>query len=80
MPLDIWGGLVTFEWVTTALVGIVVDRGARGIESGSLEESSDEDSASRGRAEREEPLGIQWESIYTTPRARPPATTGTTQV
>ena len=43
---------MTFEWVTTALVGIVVDRGARGIESGSSEESSDEDSASRGRAER----------------------------
>ena len=31
---------------------MVVDRGARGIESGSSEVSSDEDSASGGRAER----------------------------
>ena len=52
MLSDIWGGRVTFEWVMTALVGIVVDRGVRGIESGSSEESSDEDSASGGRAER----------------------------
>ena len=45
-PLDIWGGRVTLECMTTVLEGMIMGWGLTGSESGLSEELSDEDSMS----------------------------------